>query len=177
MLYYLGYGIHTTLINFLQVLLPVSHNKYILQCLCRTKVFYHCSKDVMLVSHQPYRFTFSSSLITCYGFCFQVFNTEALIQYLGYSWSWVNTVLTLFPFKSDQVNALQASQSLKQLGWDGWNPIRFGTFTFIRRVGIECSGSDNNHTKGKVGVLMLNIGFPGKVLKVSGQITLYTRNT
>ena len=116
----------TTLINFLQVLLPVSHNKYILQCLCRTKFFYHCSKDVMLVSHQPYRFTFSSSLIICYGFCFQVFNTEALIQYLGYSWNWVNPVLTLFPFKSSQVNALQASQSLKQLGWDGWNPIRFG---------------------------------------------------
>ena len=53
--------------------------------------------------------------------------------------------------------------------------IKFGTFTFISRVGIECSGSDNNHTKGKVGVLMLNIGFPGKVLKVGGYITLYTR--
>ena len=36
---------------------------------------------------------------------------------------------------------------------------------FIRRVGIKCSGSDNNSNKGKVGVLMLNIGFPGKVLK------------
>ena len=30
------------------------------------------------------------------------------------------------------------------------------------------SGSDNNHTNSKVGVLMLNIGFPGKVLKVGG---------
>ena len=46
--------------------------------------------------------------------------------------------------------------------------IKFGTFTFIRRVGIECSGSDNNRTKGKVGVLMLNIASPGKVLKVGG---------
>ena len=46
--------------------------------------------------------------------------------------------------------------------------IKFGTFTFIKRVRIECSGSDNNYNKVKVAVLMLNIGFPGKVLKVSG---------
>ena len=43
--------------------------------------------------------------------------------------------------------------------------IKFGTFTFIR---IECSGSDNSNNKVKVAVLMLNIGFPGKVLKVGG---------
>ena len=46
--------------------------------------------------------------------------------------------------------------------------IKFGTFTCIRRVGIDCSGSDNNYSKGKAGVLMLNIGSPAKVLKVSG---------
>ena len=46
--------------------------------------------------------------------------------------------------------------------------IKFGTFTFIKRVGIECSGSDKNYNKGKVAVLMLNIGFPEEVLKVSG---------
>ena len=55
--------------------------------------------------------------------------------------------------------------------------IKFGTFTFMRRVGIECSGSDKNYNISKVGVLMLNIGFPGKVLEVGGQITLYARNT
>ena len=48
--------------------------------------------------------------------------------------------------------------------------IKFGTFTFIKRVGIECSGSDNNYNKGKVAELALNIGFPGKVLKVVGRL-------
>ena len=44
--------------------------------------------------------------------------------------------------------------------------IKFETFTFIRRVGIECCGSENNYNKSKVAVLMLNIGFLEKVLKV-----------
>ena len=43
--------------------------------------------------------------------------------------------------------------------------IKFGIFTFMRRLDNECNGSDNNYSKGKVGVLMLHIGFPGKVLK------------
>ena len=45
--------------------------------------------------------------------------------------------------------------------------IKFGISSFIRGVGIECSSSDNNY-KSKIGVLMLNIGFPGKVSKVGG---------
>ena len=35
----------------------------------------------------------------------------------------------------------------------------------MRTLDNECSGSDNNYSKGKVGILILHIGFPGKVLK------------